>query len=186
VAPRAKPTEQGARELGVLSGPAPELDPEETFAPHEEHVDEAESLPLGPSPLELLAEWETETVGLILSAVLLSFHWTLGRGGPPDAYVPEDAELAAMARPATRILNRSERARRFATHGDAAAFAAAFGGFVVKETKSVAEYRAAAPAEQVEVDLAGVGGVRAAGTEAETGPVRRWRPPALDEEPPPA
>jgi hypothetical protein len=177
----AKP-EQGARELRVDPGPAPALEPDEPTADELDGAVDDPRPELPPSlanVVDVAAELELETVEMLLGFVLLVFHWTLGRGGPPDAYVADDAELRQMARPATRVLNRSERARALAKHGDGLAFAMTFGGFVIKETEEVARWRSSAPeSAAVDEDVAGVG-VREHAADDVSGPVRRWRPPTV-------
>jgi hypothetical protein len=167
------------RRLDVDPGPPPAADAQ--LGATEDELNEPQPPDTAGVVLAQLEEWETETVELFVGFFLLVLHWTIGRAGPPDAFVPDDYEKRQMARPLTRALNRSERARRIAARGDMGAFLLSFGGFVVKEAESVAAYRSAAaggPQQAPDADLPDAY-VHEAGAEHVQGAHRRWRPPAV-------
>lgn len=145
----------------------------------------APELPPEPGLAELGAEpdpgWSLESVESLVAALFLLPHLVAVRaGGPPDAFLPDEGERTAMARPAHAILQRSIRARALGRYGDGVALVTATGTYVASEADRVARYRADHSSDEPppDVELQGLG-VRA-GDNVEQ--VRPWRPPAPEPE----
>lgn len=135
------------------------------------------SAPLDPLASEL-PEWEVRTVGFLLGVLFMLLHVTLGRGGPPDAFIPSDPQRREMASPVAATLNRFLWLRRFAPFGDGLAALAITGEFVISETRRTAEWRAGAQAEPLpDSDLSGIGTLE---RDEPAPPVRPWRPPVAE------
>lgn len=99
-------------------------------------------------------------------------HHTVGRGGPPDAFVPTEHELADMVRPAVAVIARSPRAATVAEHGGALDAVGTPAAYLVAEAERVSTYkRRQAAAEPPDADVAGLG----IGEERPRRP-RPWRP----------
>ncbi len=172
------------RRLAVDPGPPP-APPVEGEPP----IEDAELVEPG-TALVQLEEWEVATVGMLLKVPLFGLHVTVGRDGPPRAFLPDDDELHEIAAPATRMLNKSDRLRRLAGRVDPIAFAGLLGIFLVNEAREVAAWKAGeapadAPPDMDVVDL----GVAAYANEGERreaevrlAGVRRWRPPVVPDE----
>jgi len=186
--PRTPKVETGARELAVEPGPPPTSPDERTQLrgdePPEQYVPLVETV-------EQLVEWEREVVGDLLVLPFLPLWYAAHRGGaPPGAFIPDDVERDTMARPATRMLNRSERLRQYAKWGDPLSFAIAVSQFVRHEAEEIDEWRAGYAPQPVEPELAGMG-VRAVDVDepvrvvrepqmggGDAPRIRPWRPPS--------
>jgi hypothetical protein len=115
----------------------------------------------------------------LLGVPFLFLHLTLGRGGPPDAFLPNEAEKAAMAEPLHAILDRSIRARAFAKHGDGLAFVLTTGEYLAAESVRVAEWKADRAAGEPEPPPdADLEGLHVRPPDAGEPPLRPWRPPS--------
>jgi hypothetical protein len=137
--------------------------------------------------------WEMETLERCLGAIFLVMHWTLGRGGPPDAFLPEPRERREMAVPLRGVLNRWMITRALSRFADAFAALTSIGGFVQVELRRTADYKAGGgdPYREPRVDedlfAAQLITTRPAGEPPTTsrtepapeGPVRTWRPPSF-------
>jgi hypothetical protein len=169
------------------------VDPGPAFEPSEQAKPEDER-PLAERLAETAVEWETEVIADLVAVPFLPL-WLLAKraGGPPGCFLPDERQARSIARPLTRMLNKSERLRRWARLQDPVALLAAVGTFLKQEASEFDDWRkgqtpATAPPD---VDVVDVGvsafpaGNAAAADRAAAGreQVRRWRPPQIEPEP---
>lgn len=115
---------------GVLDDGGPTFDPEAAAgAPPVLHPDEV----LPPE-----AEWEIETIESLLTTKGRVLHALIGVAEEDWRYT--ELDLAAIAPPLRRILNRYEPTKALAAHADPIVLAVAFGGYAIR---SAEERRAA-------------------------------------------
>lgn len=156
----------------------------------------------GPGVVELagekLVEWETAVVGDLLVIPFVPMHYIARRGGaPPGIFIPDELERDNMARPLTRMLNRSERLRRLAPIGDPLAFLLAVSTFVREEAAELERWRDSHATHETEANLEppifGVGvrpterpsaDANGAAREPQPAGFRSWRSPTLPGEEP--
>jgi hypothetical protein len=162
--------------FAVDPGPAPRIADPDTDAPPaaDGPVAPAPGLALEPGPDVSRIE---DGVRGFYRAAFQALHVTLGRGGPPDAFQPTDAELEQMVRPAAQVVARSPRATAVAERGDLIGAVGTPAAFMLAEIERVNTYkrRLAAQADDYpDADLADIGTSPAATPTGRR--ARPWRP----------
>ncbi len=164
--------------FGVDPGPEPAPADEQPGGDYRERTAEP-LLPLdaGADPQRL-----EDGIRAFYRMIFAALHHTLGRGGPPDAFRPTEAELGEMARPAAQVVARSPRAAQVAERGDLVGAVGTPAMYVVSEVERVNTWKrehAGEPAEPPDSDLHGVG-IPAEPPPGQADPMPRtsWRPRA--------
>lgn len=130
----ASGTASPAASSPFVADPGPPFDPDGQAPPPDGSADYGGELHALPEPPDL---WEQEQVRGLLTAKGQAIHAIAGVGERDWTYTEQD--LAAIAPPLTRILNRYEPTRAAAHVGDELALVIGFGGYA---SRSIRERRA--------------------------------------------
>ena len=117
----------------LVEDAGPQFDPERAGPP----PPAADAPPAAAPPLqEVLPEWEEEAIANLLGIQGRLLHAAVGVA--EEEWLYTELDLAAIAPPLVRILNRYEPTRRYATYGDPISLAIGGAGYV---TRSLIERR---------------------------------------------